>query len=321
MTSLLLLIAGLVILAFAGDFVVQGAAALAKRFSIPDFLIGLTVIAFGTSAPELLVSLKSALIGEPQLAIGAVVGSNIANILLVLGAPALIAGTNCMQPLVRRNYGFLLAVTFLFIAFCLNGTIGFTQGAILFAALIAFIIISIFRAREIDPTMTSVVDEGSPVPALSGGKIAFFLLLGIIGLPLGANLTVDGALGVADLFALPKEGVGLVLLALGTSLPELAAAIASAIRRESGLIIGAVLGSNIFNILSIVGITAMVTPLPVASHFITVDVWIMLAVTLLLGPFVLQRATIGRVAGLFFLAIYTVFVYFAMMPATIGTGT
>lgn len=312
MTSILLLIGGLVILAFAGDYLVSAASAIADRLRIPPFVVGLTIVAFGTSAPELLVALKSVWINEPQLALGAVVGSNIANILLVLGVPAIIAGTSCAQPMVRRNYTYMLGATVLFIGFCLTGEITFTHGAIMFALLILFIIISLFRAKDVDPVAAGLAGvEASE--RLSGGKIVLFLLLGLIGLPLGANLTVDGALEAAALFHLPKDAVGLVILALGTSLPELAAATVAAWRRESGLIIGSVLGSNIFNILSIIGITAMVAPLPVGSHITHIDIWIMLAATLLLGIFAMQRATISRMAGLFFLALYGAFVYFALL--------
>ncbi len=320
MISLVLLLSGLVLLAVGGDVLVQGAAAMARRLQIPDFLIGLTIVAFATSMPELLVALKSAWIGEAELAIDAVVGSNIANVLLVLGLPAFIAGTSCKQPLARRNYAFLLAVTCLFAAFCLTREIDFTKGAILFALLIGFLIVSVFRARDIDPSVavaaagatTGADDPAGDGAPLTTRKIVLFLLIGLICLPLGANLTVDGALEAAAVFALPKESVGLIVLALGTSLPELAAATAAAWRRESGLIIGSVLGSNIFNILSIIGIAAMVTPLAVGPHVVNIDMWIMLAVTLLLGPFITQRATIGRAAGLFFLALYAGFVYFVL---------
>jgi len=309
-----LLIIGLVILAISGDFLVQAAASLAAKLRIPDMVIGLTVVAFGTSAPELLVALKSVWVGEAQLALGAVIGSNIANILLVLGVPAIIAGTSCMQPMVRRNYGFMLAVTVLFIGFCLTGMIDFVMGAILFGLLILFILVSLFRARDVDPTLVvGDVVHADATPDIASGRLIVLLLIGLIGLPLGANLTVDGALGVADSFALPKEAVGLVILALGTSLPELAAATAAAWRRESGLIIGSVLGSNIFNILSIIGITAMVAELPVGAHITRIDVWIMLAATLLLGPFVMRRATITRFAGLVFVLLYGLFVYVELL--------
>lgn len=313
MTSLPYLIGGLIILAFAGDNLVRAASAIATRLRIPPFVVGLTVVAFGTSAPELLVALKSVWIGEAQLALGAVIGSNIANILLVLGVPALIAGTSCDQPLVRRNYTYMLGATVIFMAFCLTGEIGFTKGAILFTLVIVFIVVSIFRSRNMDPMALSPDTPTDDLNALGTGKIALFLLIGLVGLPLGANLTVDGAIATAEAFGLPKEGVGLVIVALGTSLPELAAATVAAWRRESGLIIGSVLGSNIFNVLSIIGITAMVTPIAVGAHINSFDIWIMLAAALLLGPFAMQRATITRVAGLFFVALYGAFVYFELL--------
>ncbi|MEL6287601.1 MAG: calcium/sodium antiporter [Pseudomonadota bacterium] len=305
--SIALLIFGLILLGIAGDLVVRGAASLASRMRIPDMVVGLTIVAFGTSAPELLVALQSALVGEEAVALSAVVGSNVANILLVLGVPALIAGTSCDQPLVRRNYVFMLGATILLIVLMFLGPIGQREGMILVGLLLAFIVISLIRTRGLEST----ADVGEVPDMLSGGKTALFLLLGIAGLPVGAHFTVDGALATSDLFGLPKEAVGLVVLALGTSLPELAAATAAAFRRESGLIIGSVIGSNIFNILSIVGITALVVPLSPGPHMLSVDAWIMIAATLLLGPFAMQRSTITRTAGLFFLVLYGAFVYFA----------
>ncbi len=313
MASLPYLIGGLIILAFAGDYLVQAACAIAARLRIPPFVVGLTVVAFGTSAPELLVALKSVWVGEAQLAIGTVIGSNIANILLVLGVPAIIAGTTCDQPLVRRNYTYMLGATIVFMAFCLTGEIGFYKGAILFTLLIVFIVVSLFRARNLGLPVVDAADPGDKRDLPSGGRTSVYLLIGLVGLPLGANFTVDGAIGVAEAFGLPKDGVGLVIVALGTSLPELAASVVAAWRRQSGLIIGSVLGSNIFNILSIMGITAMVAPLPVSAHINQIDIWLMLAAALLLGPFALQRVTITRVAGLFFVALYGTFVYFALL--------
>ncbi|MEL7542157.1 MAG: calcium/sodium antiporter [Pseudomonadota bacterium] len=305
-----MLVSGLVILAFAGDFIVQAAVSIAKRLRIPDLVVGLTIVAFGTSAPELLVAIRSAMIDEGPLALSAVVGSNIANILLVLGVPAVIAGTACNQPLVRRNYIFMLAVSVLFIILMMIGPIGPREGYLLVGLLAVFIILSIVRARSIDDA--APVAEEAAGPPISGGKTVLYLLLGLVGLPIGAHFTVDGALASSVWLGVSKEAAGLILLALGTSLPELAAATAAALRRESGLIIGSVLGSNIFNILSIVGITAFVAPLAAGPHMLKVDVWIMLAAALLLGPFALQRITISRVAGFFFLALYGAFVYFAL---------
>ena len=294
--DILALVGGLVALVFAGDKLVQGAVALAERLRISPLVIGLTIVAFGTSAPELFISLQSAFAGQPGIAIGNVVGSNVANILLVLGLPALIAPLRCHEPGVDySNYAMLIA-TAAFMVLMLNGTLGRIDGALLFAGLIAFIAFQFHAARKgrIPPPE---VEGGEDAAGMSTRAIAIALGIGIVGLPIGAQLTIEGATGLAERFGVSDAVIGLTVVAIGTSLPELVTTVMAAIRKNNDVAIGNVIGSNVFNILSIIGITAMVFPMAVPSQIVAVDMWVMLAVTLLLAVLTQFRVTLGKLAG------------------------
>ena len=279
--DVLALVAGLVALVFAGDKLVQGAVALAERLRISPLVIGLTIVAFGTSAPELFISLQSALAGQPGIAIGNVVGSNVANVLLVLGAPALIAPLRCHEPGVDYSNYAMIASTALFMVLMAGGVLGRADGAILLAGLIAFIAFQFHAARKgriPPPEIEAEVDPG----AVTGRGIAIALLIGIVGLPLGAQLTIEGATGLAAAFGVSDAVIGLTVVAIGTSLPELVTTVMAAIRRSNDIAIGNVIGSNVFNILSIMGIAAMIVPMRVPEQIVAIDMWVMAAVTMLL---------------------------------------
>lgn len=314
------LAAGLTLLLLCGDVLVRGAVALAVRLNIPTLVIGLTVVAFGTSAPELVVSLRAALSGAPGLAIGNVVGSNIANILLVLGLPALICATNCNQPFIKRNMFYVLGASVLFIWLCLIGPLTFWHGLVLFAFMIAFLIDSGRQATD-SSSEKAIVGEDTieTIDGLAGlphkpWLVTSFLIIGIVGLKIGAYLTVDGAVQIAKTFDVSDATMGLTMVALGTSLPELATTVAAALRGHCGLALGNVLGSNLFNILAIMGLTAMVVPVPVPGEIIKLDLWIMLAASLAITPFILRKSHITRAAGFVFLLGYVAYVVTAFMP-------
>lgn len=314
------LAAGIALLLFCGDLLVRGAVALAVRLNIPAIVIGLTIVAFGTSAPELVVSLRAALAGAPGLAVGNVVGSNICNILLVLGLPALICATDCNQPLVIRNTLYVLGASLLFIGLCYYSPIGFWDGLVLFGLMVAYLVESGRRAaRRPDPEAVigdetiELIDGVSGLPNQRFGIIGC-LAAGLIGLPLGAQLTVSAATGIAMNFAVDEAVIGLTIVALGTSLPELATTLAAALRGHAGLAIGNALGSNLFNLLAILGLTAMVRPLPVPDFILNVDMWVMLAAALVITPFVLWRKPITRGPGMAFVAMYIAYIVFVFMP-------
>lgn len=316
----LTLVAGIVLLLIGGDVLVRGAVSLAVRLDIPTLVIGLTIVAFGTSAPELVISLRAALAGSSGIAIGNVVGSNIANVFLVLGIPALIATTNCDQPFIKRNMLYVIGASLVFILLCFNGPLTFWHGAILFGLMVAFLVESGRRAAKrsdaaavIGEEAIELIDGVSGVPHRNW-SIVLFLAIGLVALPIGAQMTVNAASEIARNFGVSEAAVGLTLIALGTSLPELATTMSAAIRGQCGLALGNVLGSNLFNILAIMGLTAMVVPVPVPEVITRIDVWVMLGAALAISPFVLRRKCISWPAGIVFVVCYLAYITLVFVP-------
>ncbi|MFN4058952.1 MAG: calcium/sodium antiporter [Roseinatronobacter sp.] len=299
-----LIVGGLVVLLIAGDLLVRGAVNLALRLGIPALLVGMTVVAFGTSAPELLVSVQANLEGAGGLALGNVVGSNVANILLVMGAPALIAAVAVGRE-ITRDYMIMLGATALFIGVSMTGAIGTWQALVLLGAFSLFMVDSIRRGLRERVEVDEL--EGAD-PAISGAKIGLFVALGIVGLPLGAQLQVTGAVGVAEALGVSDVLIGLTIVAVGTSLPELATTLMAAIRREGGVALGNVVGSNLFNLLFILGVAGLFGTMTIPEQMLRVDLWVMLGASLLLAPFIWRAAPIGRVAGVSFLVAYAGYV-------------
>ena len=304
------LIGGLFLLLFTGDLLVRGAVALANEMAIPPLLIGLTIVAFGTSAPELLIGIQSALSGLPEIALGNAVGSNIANVLLVLGIPAMIYPICCNQPAIRRNTLFMLMVSLLFIFLAFQQVLTFWMGFCLFFLVLLFLVYAWYRARAGNGAVDQLaeLEEIEGVPQ-ENWKVAAFIILGLIGLPIGANVTVDAADAIARAWQVPDAVIGLTIVAFGTSLPELATTVMAAVRRHEGLAVGNVIGSNIFNILAVMGVTIMVADIPVPDSFLRFDLWVMLGSSALLLPFVLTRSKIGRVTGAGFTLAYLLYIY------------
>ncbi len=309
---------GMTILLFSGDLLVRGAVAMAQRVNIPPILIGLTIVAFGTSAPELVIGVNAVLIGGQAggLAIGNIVGSNIANVFLVLGVPALIYPTCCKQPLIRRNTTIMIGSTLVFIWLCLEGaqTLNRMDGAILLAGMMAFMGYAIYRARKA-PGVGLVADLTEELEEMSGlpkglGSVLFFIGIAIVGLPLGSNFIVSGAVGLAVNAGISPTVIGLSIIAIGTSLPELATTVIAAMHRHSAVALGNVIGSNLFNILGIMGITALVAPQPlsVEGQFLITELWIMLAAAFVLVPYSFLHLKMGRVTGVLFLGAYVLFI-------------
>ncbi|MBE3638056.1 calcium/sodium antiporter [Mangrovicoccus algicola] len=299
---------GLVILLLAGDALVKGAVNLALRLGIPALIVGLTIVAFGTSAPELLISIRAVLDGAPGIALGNVVGSNTANILLVLGIPALIAPILTSQCDTRKTYLGMLAASVLFIVICFLGPITWIHGLVLLAGLALLLWDQARDARAHRAQGEAAVDEAEDLegadPAMPGWKVGVWLVLGLIGLPLGANLLVEGAVNIARDFGISETAIGLTLVAVGTSLPELATTVVAAMRRHAEVALGNVIGSNMFNLLGIMGVTGLIRPVPVEAQFLTTDLWVMLGASLLLIPFVLMGRNLTRLAGAGLLALY-----------------
>ena len=307
--------AGLPMLVFGGDILVRGSVALALRLSISPLVIGLTVVAFGTSAPELVVSLDAAVLNKtPELALGNVVGSNIANVLLVLGMPALLCTISSPASPLTRDTWIMVGSSALFIALCMTGALTFWAGLVLFTLLVGTMVYATRTARN-DSTIIDEELEELDAEELSHQPLSKSVILvvgGLIGMALGAHLLVEGAISVARAWGVSEAVIGLTMVAIGTSLPELATVIAAALRHHCDVAIGNVIGSNLFNLLGIMGITAMVTDIPVPASFMSMDLWIMFGTALILVPIAIFRAPINRLTGGVFLSAYVGYIIWVL---------
>ena len=293
---------GLFLLLISGDFLVKGAIQLSNRLGVSALLVSLTVVAFGTSAPELIVAIKATLSGSPGLAMGNVVGSNIANILLVLGLPTLIMGLKKNITDTKRSFGFMIAASVLFIMFGMSGSFSWVYGIVLLS-LLAFFLFDTFRQNSKKEFNGEILEFQQRI-SHSWLTIIFFLTLGVIGLPLGADLLVTNASALAKGYGVSDAVVGLTLVAIGTSLPELATTFVAFVRKKAEVVLGNLIGSNIFNLLAIIGITSLISPVPVDPIFIKFDFWIMLGASVLIAPFILLNIKFNRLSGFVFVALY-----------------
>ncbi len=308
----LLLGLGLVILVFAGDALVKGAVNLSLRLGIPPLIVGLTVVGFGTSSPELIVSVKAALAGQSGIALGNVVGSNIANVFVILGLPALIAVMHTSKIDTRKPFLIMLGVSVIFTAMAFMGTFGRLSGLFLLALLV-LILWDAARDGMKARNDGSVDDLEGAEPDMPWWKIIGYLAVGLVGLPIGADLLVDNAVIIAKTFEVPETVIGLTLVAVGTSLPELAATTVAALRRQADVAIGNVIGSNYFNLAGIIGVAAVISPMPVEQTFLDRDLWVMLGAALMLVPFVYLKQDIGRIWGIVLLALYAAYATVALI--------
>lgn len=307
---------GLVILLLAGDALVKGAVNMSLRLGVPALIVSLTIVAFGTSAPELLISIKAVTDGAPGLALGNVVGSNTANILLVLGVPALLATMHTSECETRKTYNFMILASVLFIALAFRGVFDWIAALILLAAL-TFVLTDAFREARGHHKAGQDKDDGEDDvegadPDMSWGLIVAFLVAGLIGLPLGANLLVENATVIAKTYGVSDTVIGLTLVAIGTSLPELATTVMAVLRRQADVALGNVIGSNMFNLLAIIGVAALVGPIPVDPEFLRFDLWVMLAASLGLIPFVYFRQNLTRFWGVILTGLYAGYMVFLL---------
>ena len=304
------LIAGFVLLLGGAEFLVRGAVALAHRLGVSPLVIGMTVVAFGTSAPELVVCVDAALSGAPGIALGNVVGSNVANILLIVGASALlmpVATDSGMAP----DSAVLMGGSVLFAGLCWYGTLGLWPGIILLVAFFSFLGYS-YRREALSGAGggETAIDEASQV----GGRpmalwLASVLLVGgLAGVVYGADLLVDGGVSVARSLGVSEEVIGLTLIAVGTSLPELAASVVAAMRGHADMVLGNVIGSNLFNLLGVAGTAAVVAPLAVPDQIREFDLGVMLGATALLIVCLMAGRRVGRTMGTLFLIAYAAYI-------------
>ena len=294
-------IGGLVLLYDGAEFLVRGGVQIAKRFQVTPLVIGLTLVAFATSAPELVVSCDAALKGMGDIALGNVIGSNICNIALILGLCAVIAPLQVNASLFKLDLPLMIGSSVLFALFCfLTGGINRIEGALFFAGTIAYVVVSIRNARRSGDVVTEVEGDGKP---LSPGVSIVLVLLGLGFLVGGARLLVNSAVWLAELFGVSQAVIGLTIVAIGTSLPELATSVIAALKGERDIAIGNVVGSNIFNILAIMGISPLLRPIE-AADIQLIDLGMMVFCTLLLYPFLRTGFVLSRKEGVCLLTVY-----------------
>jgi len=324
--NFLLLAVGVILLLWAGDWLVRGAASLARKWGVPALIVGLTIVAFGTSAPELVVSVQAVLRGASELAIGNVIGSNVANVLLVLGAPALVLAIPTNVSGVARNSAIAVVATLILILLMfMHNPLLRWQGAILFLGIIIYLawMFSLAKSGADDPALADMVeiDEMSGMPD-SMAVIVGFILFGLFGLAGGGHLIVENATAIAREFNVSEAVIGLTIVAIGTSLPELATVVVAAYRGQTDMAIGNVLGSNVFNIFAVLGAAALAGNVDIPKQIYLFDTWVMLVAIVALTIFVLRRAPIGRKTGLVFLVGY--FLYMgaqaAISNSAVGAG-
>lgn len=305
------LVLGLVLLVAGGEFLVKGAVKLAEKFSISPLLIGLTLVGFGTSTPELVTSLQAAFAGSPGIAVGNVVGSNTANILLILGAAAVIAPIAVAKETFRRD-GVVLAIAMLFcVGAVLLGQLERWMGIVFVLSLACYIGFAFQQDRKTNTAATTADTSAPPPPKPTAGAIALDLVFVIGGLAmtmLGARFLVSGAIDLARMFAISETIIGLTIVAVGTSLPELITSVMASLRKQGDIAFGNIVGSNIYNVLGILGVTAIVKPIGVPEEIIRLDIWVMLAASVLLFIAAISRWRITRLEGGIMLAAYAAYV-------------
>lgn len=300
-THLLAAAFGLLLLFGGGEILLRGAVSLARRLGFSELLIGLTVVGFGTSLPELLVSLQASLGGQPEIALGNVVGSNIANILLIAGVAGLIAPPSAWNRTIRLDATVMVFASLMLMAIAFHGALSGWVAALLLVALAAYLCFSFFMGKTED------TEDATPADSLS--RSLLFISAGFAALFIGANYLIDGATGIARAFGISEAVIGLTLIAVGTSLPELATAIISALRRNTDMVLGNLIGSNIFNILAILGITGLIAPFGFAERFAIFDIPVMLGVAVAFAVLLASSTRIPRPVSAMMLAAYGVYLW------------
>ncbi len=307
--SALLVIIGLILLTLGAEFLVRSGSSLALRLGVTPLVVGLTIVAFGTGSPELVVAVQSAYYGNSAIALGSVIGSNISNTALILGAAALVYPIKARTQVVRREVPLMIVVTGLLWLLLFDGELGRFDGIILFAGSLVYTFLVYFLARrskskDIHEEFTEAVDK----PTSSKWLDILILLGGLSLLILGANLLVSGAVTIAKFLEISEVVIGLTIIAIGTSLPEMATSVVASFKKESDLALGNAIGSNIINILCVLGATAIVSPIS-AAEIRTIDMGVMLGVAVLLWILLGVRFLLDRLEGAILLLVYIVYIY------------
>ncbi len=304
MIDFLLILGGLVLLGFGGEGIVQGSVSIAKRMKLSTLLISTVIVGFGTSMPEMVVSVQAAMKGSPDIALGNIVGSNICNTVLVLGVSGLIYPIACKGKQIKRDVVVGIFAALFLALLSLTGLIDRIAGVLMVSGLSLYLAYGVWSEKKKPKLTDEDIDdiEHKMILALPMALVSIIMLMG------GAKLLVMGAVSIASKFGVSEAVIGLTVVALGTSLPELATAIMAAYRKHTDIIIGNVLGSNLFNILAVLGVTAVIKPIKFVGQIATQDVWIMLIVVTSLLPMVFIRRKICKLEAAIYLTIYVVYI-------------
>jgi cation:H+ antiporter len=308
--EIIIYLLGGIILLFAGaEGLVRGSSSLALKIGISPLVIGLTIVGFATSSPELVVSIRAAIIGNSEIVLGNVIGSNIANIALILGCAALIKPLKVNVDVIRKEVPILIGVSILLIIILIDGEVGFVDGIIFIAGILVYIIVSIVFAKKEKNVNAEIIYENE---FQSNFKTPLLILLIVIGAALlvfGANIFLKSAIALSKLFGMSDAVIGLTVVAIGTSLPELITSIVAAFRNKADIAIGNAVGSSIFNIMFILGITAIILPIS-AKGISNLDLGVMMVTAFILLPISIRGYKINRVEGLILLSGYLLYIYF-----------
>lgn len=313
--NFILIVSGLILLVLGGNWLLKSAIGLSLKFNISKIIVGLTIVSFATSAPEMIVSVKAALSGFSDIALGNVIGSNIANIGLVLGVVLLINAINLDTTFLRLDWPVTMVTTILlFIFLVIDGVLSRTEGVVFIVILILYILYLIKINTKIE-TEADFKNEQKISGNLSFKMIFMFLVLGGFGLWLGSELLVNGAVNLANNFGVSERVIAITVVSIGTSIPELASSIIAAVKKESSISIGNIIGSNIFNILSVLGITSIIHPIGnIDIRILESDIYWMLAFVFILLPllFLPKRFSLSFKEGVVLILMYIVFIYFTL---------
>ncbi|MFA7275436.1 MAG: calcium/sodium antiporter [Pseudobdellovibrionaceae bacterium] len=314
LNDILLIGGGLFLLLLGGEGILRGSVAVATRLGVSKFLVAAVIIGFGTSMPEMAVSVEAALQNAPEVALGNVVGSNIANVLLIVGLSAVISPIALDGDMVRRDMAFMLVATLVLCALAYAGAFHGVSGAVMLVGLLVYIWWSYRLERSKQSQLPSPDADGLPDAPIEApmrtGKAVILSVASLVMLVGGAVMLVDGAIALARHFAISETVIGLTIIAVGTSLPEIATSVVSSLRHQGDVVIGNILGSNIFNILAILAVTAMIKDIPVSEQIVAFDMWVMLGAAFVLALFLLLGVRIGRRAGFVMLASYSAYIFF-----------
>ena len=309
--QLVILVIGLIILILGGELLVRGSSSIALKAKISPLVVGLTIVAFGTSAPELLISIKAALAGSPDMTMGNVVGSNICNLALVMGITALIGPISVNSDSIKIDWPVAIGSS-LILYFLLKARpqLDIWTGILFLSILISYTLYIIVKSRK-ETKAQLLENESAEIPAKSKSptRDVIYIILGCIGLYYGSDWFVGGARDLAMTLGVSERVIGITVLAVGTSLPELVTAIVAAVKGETDLAVGNLMGSNIFNILSILGLTSIITPIEVSSEIIQYDLLALILITIIILPMMLYKRVIGRISGAILLLLYVYYTY------------